>query len=277
VSIDAHFHLWDNNVRDHRWVRQVPGLGETFVLDDYELQAREAGIEGAILVQVLNDADETSDFLAAASRSPFIRGVVGWLDLEDANVSEHVSMLCSSTHGHSLVGVRHLVEGETDSEFLERPSVLRGLCALAKEDLVFDLVVRPRQMASALRALRLCPELRVVLDHAGKPPIGDQLDGEWVGLITEYGQDERISCKVSGLLNEAGSTWRERSFAPIFEHLFDSFGPSRLMFGSDWPVCTTVASLDEVVQWTTKNLRSLSPSEQANVMQATAERVYLKQ
>lgn len=277
MSIDAHFHLWDSKVRDHRWVRHVPGLGETFVLNEYEQQALQAGIEGAILVQVLNDADETLDFLASASKSPVIRGVVGWLDLEDPNIGENVSMLRSSEHGRHLVGVRHLVEGESDPEFLERPSVLRGLCALAKEDLVFDLVVRPRQMASALRALKSCPELRVVLDHAGKPPMSDVLDDEWFSLITLYGQDDRISCKLSGLVNEAGATWRERSFAPIFEHLFNCFGPSRLMFGSDWPVCTTVASLDEVVQWTTMNLRSLSLSEQLDVMQGTAERVYLQQ
>jgi L-fuconolactonase len=276
VSIDAHVHLWDNDTRDHGWVSQVPGLGQKYVLDDYERQASNAGIVGAILVQVLNNEDETLEFLATASSSPVIRGVVGWLNLEDPNVGERLSLLRSSEHGRYLVGIRHLVEGEPDPHFLERPSVLKGLCAVAKEDLVFDLVVRPRQMASALRAIALCPELRVVLDHGGKPPIALELDYEWAKQISEYGLDERIACKISGLVNEAGTTWREESFAPIFDHLFSAFGPSRLLFGSDWPVCTTVSSLGDVVSWTKENLQSLSQSEQTDVMQGTAERVYLK-
>jgi L-fuconolactonase len=272
--IDSHFHVWDSEVRDHAWLSAAPTLERRYEIERYEHEADQLGFDGAVLVQVLNDADETREFLAVADASPLVQGVVGWVDLAAPDVDEQLAVLQLSQNGRYLVGVRHLLEGEVDADFLERPAVYRGLCALARRGLIFDFMGRTDQLASARRVLERCEELRIVLDRAGKPVLDDLSAFDWDEHVVAMAKTGRVSAKFAGLANEAGPHWSPAAIQPVVDFLLDALGPTSLLFGSDWPVCLMVASFDEVLALTRECFRGLEPSELRDVLGGNARRVY---
>jgi L-fuconolactonase len=176
--------------------------------------------------------------------------------------------------GSRLVGIRDLVHDRDDPRWLERPDVLRGLRAVARAGLVFDLLVRPPQMPSAVVAVDAVPEGRFVLDHGGKPLIEAGVMEPWSKLAGELARRPNVMCKFSGLVTEAGQGWREDLIRPYTDKLIEYFGPERLIFGSDWPVCTAVAEYRQVVALAWSLIDALSPDEQAEVMAGNAVATY---
>jgi L-fuconolactonase len=274
MTVDAHVHIWDRATRDHSWLDSQPQLAHRYSIEQYAELASACGVEQAVLVQVLADVDETREFLAIAAEHSLIAGVVGWVDLEAPDVAEELVRLREGPGGDLLVGVRHLVEGESDPAFLERPAVLRGLEAVAEAGLVYDLLVAHHQLPAALAAVRHVDTLQAVLDHAAKPVIAAGPSEPWMGLVAALGATGRVACKVSGLVSEAGPRWSAEMIQPFVDHLVEVFGPERLLFGSDWPVCNKVADLDDVVALANALVAGLTPDEQLAVLGGNAIRAY---
>lgn len=274
IRIDAHHHLWDLTVRDQEWTVDFPGIRRSFFLDDLRPELVRNAVDGTVLVQTITVAAETPELLALAACTPEVLGVVGWVDLTAPDVADAIARLKGLPGGDLLVGVRHQVQSEPDPEWLLRDDVGRGLRAVADAGLVYDILVTHHQLAAAVKAVDTVPGLRWVLDHAGKPAIGGGLMDPWRDQLTALAAHEAVSCKLSGLVTEAGEDWSADRLRPYAHHVIDRFGADRVMFGSDWPVCLLRSSYDEVVELAEDALADLNADERRAVWGGTAARWY---
>ena len=280
MIIDAHHHVWDPARRAHPWLDGLSSLRRRFALSDYAQAAAPQGVTASILVQVLADVTETEEFLALAAATQDsgglpVAGVVGWVDLTGPDVAGEVARLRELPGGDRLAGIRHLVQDEPDPGFLDRPEIRRGLRAVGAAGLVYDLLVRPPQLPAALRVTADLDAVSFVLDHGAKPPISGRQLQPWASQMADLAARPNVTCKVSGLVTEAGPGWRPEQIAPYVEVLAQAFGPGRLLFGSDWPVCTLAATYAEVAEHARSQLsRQFSPAELHGVLAANAVRVY---
>jgi L-fuconolactonase len=282
VTVDAHHHLWDLSVRDQDWITgpALRPLRRDFTMRHLAPEARAAGVDRTVLVQTVTVADETPELLALAARHDLIAGVVGWTDLTRPDVADELARLRELPGGRCLKGIRHQVQGEPDPEWLLRPDVLRGLAAVADAGLVYDLVVLPHQLPACFRAAAALPGLTFVLDHLGKPPVSSGALEPWATRLRELATLPNTAAKLSGLVTEADPTlWggRARLLAPLrpyWETALHSFGPGRLMFGSDWPVCTLAATYTRTVRLAENLAADLAPEDTDRIFGATATRVY---
>jgi L-fuconolactonase len=279
MIVDAHHHVWDPAARRHAWLDGLPALRRRFGLDDFRLAAAPQGVTASVLVQVLADCAETEEFLALAAAGPAgpvtVAGVVGWVDLCHPGVADEIARLRHRPGGGRLVGIRHLVQDEPDPSWLDRADVRRGLRAVGDAGLVYDLLIRPGQLPAARRVTSDLDSMTFVLDHAAKPPIADGRLQPWAGLVTELATRPNVTCKVSGLVTEAAAGWQPGQFAPYLDVLLASFGPGRLMFGSDWPVCTLAATYSQVVSLASDLLSPhLTPADRHAVFAANARSTY---
>ncbi|MFJ3772147.1 amidohydrolase family protein [Streptomyces sp. NPDC090075] len=272
MTIDAHHHVWDLSVRDQDWIPEDSPIRRNFLPADLAPEARAAGVTGTVLVQTVTVAAETPEFLALADTHDLIAAVVGWTDLTRPAVADELARLRELPGGRYLKGIRHQVQGEPDPEWLLRPDVHRGLTALADAGLVYDLIVRPHQLPAAVKAAEAHPRLAFVLDHLGKPPIASGALDPWATAVRSLAALPNTFCKLSGMVTEADpASWTVDDLRPYADTVLDAFGPDRLMFGSDWPVCTAAATYGEVLDATT---RLIAPADRTAVLKTTATRVY---
>ncbi|MEU7854081.1 amidohydrolase family protein [Nonomuraea sp. NPDC049141] len=272
TRLDAHHHVWDLAVRPHAWLdaEKLAPIRRTFTLDRLAGHAAAAGVSGTVLVQVLPDLAETAEFLALAAESDLVAGVVGWIDLTSPAAAETLAGLPGG-----LVGVRHGVQAEPDPGWLTRPDVRRGLAAVAAAGLAYDLLTLPRQLPAAIDTVAAMPELTFVLDHLSKPPIASGELEPWVSRIRELAGHPNVYCKLSGMVTEADwASWRVADLRPYAETVLAAFGPERVMFGSDWPVCLLAADYERVVSAADELCAGLSAGERADVFGGTARRAY---
>jgi L-fuconolactonase len=233
---------------------------------------RENGVAQTVLVQASNSVAETRWLLSLAEQHPFIAGVVGWVDLAGQDCDRQLEEL---TAYPKFKGVRHLVESEPDDGWLTQATVLRGLRALSSRGLSYDLLVHTRHLRHVKALIESCPELRLVVDHLAKPPVKSGERQEWERALREVAAFENVSCKLSGLVTEADhASWRTEELRPYVECALTLFGPRRLMFGSDWPVCLLAASYAQVLESFQRLLEDLSEDEKACIMGANATEVY---
>jgi L-fuconolactonase len=277
-AVDAHHHLWDPRAREYPWMAgpAFDPIRRPYGLEDLRARTAAAGVERTVLVQTVPDERETEEFLALALASDgLIAGVVGWVDLAAPDIADALARLRSLPGGDRLVGVRHQVQDEPDPDWLRRPAVRRGLRAVAEAGLVYDLLVLVPQLGAAVAAVRELPEGRFVLDHAAKPPIASGALEPWAGAIGELARLPNVACKLSGLVTEARwDGWEAAGIRPYADHVLGVFGPGRVLFGSDWPVCELAASYAEVHQLAGELLEGLAPGERDAVMGATAAQAY---
>jgi L-fuconolactonase len=212
------------------------------------------------------DESETLELLS--TRTAPVAGVVGWTDLTAPDVAERLAELRSAG---PLVGIRHQAQDEPDPSWLTRPAVLRGIAAVGAAGLVYDLLVRPPQAAAALDAVRRLPSVSFVVDHAGKPDIAGGVWEPWATWITDLAALPNVTVKLSGLVTEAGPGWKPADVLPYARHVLAAFGPDRVMYGSDWPVCTLAASPAQVRALAEE---AVSPEDRNAVFGATARRIY---
>ncbi|MFJ8927257.1 amidohydrolase family protein [Streptomyces sp. NPDC102364] len=272
--VDAHHHVWDLSVRDQDWITgpELAPIRRTFTLDELAPDLRAAGVDATVLVQTVTVAEETPEFLALAERSDLVAGVVGWTDLTRPDVGDTLERLRELPGGRHLVGIRHQVQGEPDPEWLLRPDVRRGLAAVADAGLVYDLLVLPHQLPACVKAAAEFPELTFVLDHLGKPPIASGELDPWRGDVRALAALPNTVCKLSGMVTEADwAGWTVDGLRPYADTVIEAFGPARVMFGSDWPVCTLAATYQQVVDTT----RELVGGADPHIFGDTARRVYL--
>lgn len=273
--IDSHHHFWDPAIRDYPWLTD-PKLRRPFGPADLEPLLTANAIDGTILVQTVSDVEETREFLEIAAATAFVTGVVGWLNLTDPHMPGTLSHLLESEHGRYLVGIRHQIHDEPD--WLLQETVQANLNVLADAGLVYDLLVRTRELPAAITTTRDFPHLRFVIDHLAKPPVASGEIAEWSTLMHEFAGLEHVACKLSGLVTEADpEAWTVDDLKPYVATALDIFGPSRLMFGSDWPVCTLAAGYDRVIgtlRAILDDLGALTPEADAAVFGLTAIRWY---
>jgi L-fucono-1,5-lactonase len=277
VIVDAHQHLWDPATRDYAWMTgDQATLRRPFTSDELEAEAARLGVTATVAVQAATAEDETVALLAVADdRRTIVAGVVGWVDLRAPDVADRIAALRERPGGERLVGIRHPVHDEADVEWLLRPEVLAGLRAVAAAGLSYDLLLRPAHLAVATDLALRMPELRLVLDHGAKPEIATRGWEPWSSELAALAAHENVHCKLSGLVTEADwRTWRPEDVRPYADRLLDLFGPGRLMFGSDWPVCTLAASYGDVLELGLQTTASLSEGERDAVMAGTAVAVY---
>ncbi|MEY9875644.1 L-fuconolactonase [Streptacidiphilus sp. MAP12-33] len=275
--VDAHHHVWDLTVRDQDWITgpELAPLRRSFDLDVLRPQARAAGVDATVLVQTVCVPEETPEFLALADTDPLVAGVVGWTDLTAPDVADALAALREGPGGRYLVGIRHQVQGEPDPGWLLRADVRRGLLAVAAAGLAYDLVIRFEQLPAATAAAASLPSVTFVLDHLGKPPIATGDPAPWTDHLRAFAALPNTVAKLSGLPTEADwHTWTAAELRPWTDTALDAFGPQRLLFGSDWPVCTLAADYARVVSTTRELTQTLSPAESAAVFGGNAERVY---
>jgi L-fuconolactonase len=277
TSVDAHHHLWDLNAREHAWLDE-PSLApvrRTFALRDLADAVQATPVCHTVLVQVLPDLTETVEFLALAATSELISGVVGWIDLTSEDVAGTLAKLREEPGGDRLVGIRHLVQGEADPRWLNRPDVGRGLRAIGEAGLSYDLLTLPHQLPAAIETVRAHPGTTFVLDHLSKPPIASGALQPWETLVRELAAAPNVFAKLSGLVTEADwANWTVDTLRPYVDVALDAFGPHRLMFGSDWPVSLLAASYTDVLQTTEQLVAELSPAERDEILGTTACRAY---
>ncbi|MFD9324550.1 amidohydrolase family protein [Streptomyces sp. NPDC060065] len=277
MTIDAHHHVWDLSVRDQDWITgpELQSLRRNFTVADLQPEARAAGVDRTVLVQTITVAAETPEFLALAAESELIGGVVGWTDLTAPEVADELARLRELPGGRYLKGIRHQVQGEPDPEWLLRPDVRRGLAAVAEAGLVYDLIVQPHQLPSSVKAAAALPELTFVLDHLGKPPIAAGDLEPWASGVRALAALPNTVCKLSGMVTEADlGKWTVDDLRPYADTVLEAFGPSRLMFGSDWPVCTLAATYGQVAESARELTADLGDDERDQVFEGTATRVY---
>jgi L-fucono-1,5-lactonase len=276
TTVDAHHHFWDPTTADYPWLTaDLAPIRRAFGPADLAPLLRESRIDLTIVMQTRSSLDETREFLATAAAHPFIAGVVGWVDLTVPSVRDNLAALRAGPGGDWLVGVRHQVQDEADPEWLARADVRRGLGEVGAAGLAYDLLVRTRELPAAIDAAAALPGLRFVLDHAAKPPIASRALEPWAGLIRRLARLENVTCKLSGLVTEANwATWDPEDLRAYVETVLEAFRPSRVMFGSDWPVCLLAASYERVLD-TTENLTAeLTATERARVFGGTAIDAY---
>ncbi|MFE0252629.1 amidohydrolase family protein [Streptomyces sp. NPDC059010] len=275
--VDAHHHVWDLSVRDQDWITgpELRPLRRDFTVADLAPEARSAGVERTVLVQTVTVAEETPEFLALARAHELIAGVVGWTDLTRPDVADELARLRELPGGPYLKGIRHQVQGEPDPEWLLRADVRRGLTAVADAGLVYDLVVLPHQLPACVKAAADHPGLTFVLDHLGKPPIASGEREPWETGVRSLAALPNTVCKLSGMVTEADpASWRVDDLRPYADVVLDAFGPDRLMFGSDWPVCTLAATYGQVLDAAEELTGELSDAERTWLFAGTAAQVY---
>ncbi|MFG2576245.1 amidohydrolase family protein [Streptomyces sp. NPDC048481] len=281
VLVDAHHHVWDPDIRPQSWL-DAPGhepLRRSFGADDLRTAATRpiAGrrLECTVLVQCVASVEETREFLALADGDPLVGAVVGWADLTSPAIGDVLDALRAGPGGTYLRAVRHLVQDESDADWLQRPSVERGLRAVAERGLGYDLLIRDHQFPQAIRLAERLPGLPLVLDHAGKPPIVRGDLGDWERGVRRLAAHPHVRCKVSGLITEADhDKWTVDDIRPVWEVLLEAFGPDRLMFGSDWPVCVLAGGWNHWAAAVGELLADCSAAETEAVLAGTATTFY---
>lgn len=291
-AVDAHHHLWDPADPGQDWLAEPEHAAIDRVFTAGDLRAAAAGgVDGrplgaTVVVQSVCTLEESRALLAAAATDPLLAGVVGWVDLT-GDVLGQVDDLRSGAGGVLLVGVRHLVQGEPDPAWLLRDDVQRGLRVLAREELAFDLLVREPQLPAGVEGARRAAEhgLVVVLDHAGKPDVrraapgapaaGGGGLGAWEERVRALAGVDTAVCKVSGVLSEVGPAgWDDDAVRRVLDVLLDAFGPQRLAFGSDWPVCTLTSSWAQWADLVAGRAAGLAAADRDALFGGTATRAY---
>lgn len=273
VIIDSHQHFWRYEPDRHGWIDdEMSSIRRDFLPQDLKEVYKINEIEGCVAVQADQTLSETDFLLDLSQKNDFIRGVVGWVDLQ----AEQVDTALEKYRSHrKLKGWRHIVQGEKDHNFLLRPDFLRGISFLEKYGFTYDILVFPHQLGAVLEFVQHFPHQKFVIDHMAKPYIKDGFYEGWATLMREIAKHENVFCKVSGMITEADyRSWTKAQLNPYLDLVLEAFGAERLMFGSDWPVCLVAGTYTQVKQIITDFIGTLSVAEQNGIMGENAIRFY---
>ncbi len=277
MRIDSHHHVWDLTVRPQDWItgEAMDSLLRNFSLDDLRAPAAAVGVTHTVLVQTVDSFDETPELLSLAQDDELAVGVVGWLDMESPTAEEKLEGYLDHPGGSHLVAIRDLAQYKADPNWLVRPEVVANVNMLGKHDLTYDLLTLPPQLSAAIDLVKMCPEVSFVLDHISKPYIARGEVEPWGGLIRELALSPNVVVKVSGMVTEANwHSWKPTDFQPYLDVLLEAFGPKRLMFGSDWPVCLLAGTYAEIASLAEFLTTVLSPTEKEEFWSGTVKRAY---
>ena len=273
MIIDSHQHFWQVDRFEYPWLtRELGILYRDYLPENLEPILKQNKVARTVLVQASNSLEETKWLLRLADENEFIAGVVGWVDLKSSVINDQLDEFLQHK---KFKGVRHLVESEPMDDWLVQPEVLAGLAVLEARDVPYDLLVHPRHLKFVPQIVESCPKLRMVIDHLAKPPIASGAIDDWRKEFASLAKFPTLSCKLSGLVTEANHvTWTIDDLRPFVSVALDTFGPDRLIFGSDHPVCLLSGSYERVLQSFETLLADLSPEMKERVFSSNAREFY---
>ena len=273
MRIDAHQHFWMYEPQEYEWIDEgMAALRRNFLPGDLEPELWRLGMDGCVAVQARQSLEETQWLLELAKQFPFVRGVVGWVDLRAGNLRETLDELRTNK---KLVGVRHIVQNEPDDRFLLRPDFLRGIGMLEEFGLAYDILIYPKHLGVTAEFVSQFPRQPFVLDHLAKPPIKSGKLGGWKQGIQELAKFPNVMAKVSGLVTEADwKAWTPEQIVECVDVAFGCFGAGRLMIGSDWPVCTLAGTYSRAMGLVMEYVERLTEEEREAVLGGNAARFW---
>ena len=273
MRIDSHQHFWRYDAVEYDWIDDsMAALRRAFLPDEAKREMARAGFDACVAVQARQSLEETRWLLSLADRHSFIAGVVGWVDLQSDDARAQLEEFANHP---KLVGIRHVVQSEPDDRFLLRPEFCRGISLLHEFGLAFDILIYSRHLEAAAEFVARFPQQRFVLDHLAKPPIRSGEIDAWARGVHRLAAFPNVLCKLSGLVTEADwRRWTPEQIRPYVDAAFDFFGPSRLMIGSDWPVCTLAADYARAMSLVTDYVSHLSRDEREAVLGGNARRFW---
>lgn len=277
MRIDSHHHIWDLDVRPQTWMQgdELKPISRTILMNELEPELQKASIDYTVVVQTVPLIDETPELLDLSMSNPKVCAVVGWLDLESADIRPQLDKYLNHKGGDKLVSIRDMAQDKRDPNWLLREDVVRNIHRVGEYGLTFDILTRPPQLAAAVEMVRRSPNNIFVLDHISKPYMAKGEFQPWADQISEISSNENVSVKVSGLFTEANwSDWSIETFRPYFDHILKSFTPSRMMFGSDWPVCLLAATYSQTINLMEELTGQLTMAEQDSFWSNTAKQFY---
>lgn len=275
MTIDSHHHFWRYNDAEYGWMNQ-PGMERIrrdFLPADLLAQTRAAGVDGVVSVQARQTLEETDALLAFAEQHDFIRGVVGWVPLVSLSVETNLAGYAARA---KLKGVRHVLHDEADDDYMLRDDFDRGVSALrAAGELRYDILIFERHLPQSIRLVDRHPNQVFIVDHVAKPKIKAGVLSPWRENIRELGRRQNVYCKISGMVTEADwNAWTPEQLRPYVDVVLEAFGPRRVIFGSDWPVCLVACDYGRWVRTVQDFIAPLSVTEQSRIMGATAIEAY---
>lgn len=271
--IDSHLHIWDLSVSGYEWISpEVHSLYRNFLAPSAHAQLKSAGVQNAILVQADDSISDTEYMLSAAEQNSWILGVVGWLPLDEPHaVAAHLE---KSGHHHQLVGFRHLIHDDPRSGFLSLTPVQKSLKLIAQADLAFDVPnAWPKSIGDVTDLASQLPDLRILIDHLGKPPLGASERKLWEKLFRTSSRHPNVSVKFSGLVDSV-ENYTEKSLEPLFNIALESFGATRILFGGDWPVSCIKQNYKNTVEVLFGLISKLSAHEKGLILWRNASKIY---
>jgi L-fuconolactonase len=272
MTIDAHQHFWQYNAIRHAWINDdMKRIQQDFMPQHLAPLLHENNIDGCVSVQADQTEAETMLLLSLANQHDFIKGVVGWVDLRAANLDERLQHFSQFS---KLKGFRHIVQGEPKG-FLADARFIAGVRTLARYNFTYDLLIYHHQLEEALQFVRQLPEVKMVVDHIAKPSIRTKEKTHWELNMAALATFANVHCKVSGMVTEADWTqWKPEDFTPYLDEVFEVFGPHRIMYGSDWPVCLVAATYQQQLSLVKHHVSTLSESEKKGVFGENAKSFY---
>jgi L-fuconolactonase len=272
MRIDSHQHFWSYDPTRYPWIKPEWPIRRSFLPDALEPELKACQLDGCVAVQARQTLEESVWLLELADRFPFIKGVVGWVDLRSPDAGAQLGKLAK--HPKSLA-VRHVLQDESDDDFMLGVDFQRGISRLREFDLKYDLLVFPRQLTAAIKLVAAHPNQPFVLDHIAKPPIKEGLLEPWRENIQELACFPNVWCKVSGLVTEADwQSWRPADFRPYLDVVFNAFGVDRLMYGSDWPVALLAGAYRQVYELAREYVLPLGAEAEAKFFGGNAAKFY---
>lgn len=273
MRIDTHQHFWIYNREEYSWISDsMKILRNDFLPADLLPLLKQSDFDGSVAVQARQSPEETRWLLKLAGEFDFIKGVSGWVDLCSVEAESQIAEFAADP---KFVGVRHVLQDEPDDMFMLKDSFLRGISLLKKFNLVYELLIFPGHLPYAVQLIRKFPDQKFVLDHIAKPLIRDKILSPWKEGIQQLAAQQNVFCKLSGMVTEASwKGWSKSDFDPYLDVVFDSFGPLRLMIGSDWPVCTLASGYKNTMQIVIDYIGPESPGDMELILGRNAERIY---
>jgi L-fuconolactonase len=273
MNIDSHQHFWRYDPLRDAWITNaMAALKRDFLPEHLAEELTANGMDASVAVQADQSENETMFLLDLAEKNQRIAGVVGWVDLRSPRISERLEHF---SHFSKLRGFRHIAQAEPDDRFLAREDFIRGVAQLRPFGFTYDILVYSRQLPAAIELVTRVPEQRFVIDHLAKPEIKAGKTEPWATHIRKIAQNKNVFCKVSGLVTEADpKNWKADDFRPYLDVVFDAFGPQRLLFGSDWPVCLLAGTYRQVKQLIEAYVSDFSQADKEKIFGGNAALFY---
>ena len=276
--IDSHQHFWHYNSSRHVWMNESMGSLKTdFLPADLVPHLLNCSLDGCVAVQADQSEAENAFLLGLAGQYDFIKGIVGWIDLQADDLEERLAYYQQFS---AIKGFRHVLHDETQRDFMLRPAFMHGISKLAQFGFTYDLLIFVDQLPYTLDLVRAFPNQPFVIDHIAKPLIRQGIVGDWKDYMTQLAGFDNVYCKISGLVTEAdwqqpnAARWKQTNFRPYLNSVVEAFGTSRILYGSDWPVCTLAGSYEDVYGLVAEYAKAFSQTEQNQFFGGNAMRFY---